>query len=62
MVTTVVDAWHAPMSDARPTTEEVKHAVHALENGISPGQDKFIAEAIKTGGNIFLSRLHGLIQ
>lgn len=50
------------MSDARPTTEEVKHAVHALENGISPGQDKFIAEAIKTGGNIFLSRLHGLIQ
>lgn len=62
MVATVIGAWHALMSDAKPTTEEVKHVVHALKNGKSPGSDQVTAEAIKTGGDIFLSRLHGLIQ
>lgn len=52
-----IDPHHSPMSDTEPTIKEVKHM-----NWKTPRQDHVAAEAIKTGGDILISRLHGLIR
>lgn len=46
-----------PFPIVGPTIEEVKHM-----NGKTPRLDHVAAEAIKTGGDILISQLHGLIR
>ena len=50
------------MSDAEPTIDEVKAAVRNLRNGKAPGIEQITSEAIKTGGNFLLQRIHSLLQ
>lgn len=52
-----IDPHHFPLSNTEPTIEEVKHM-----NGKTPRLDHVAAEAIKTGGDILISQLHGLIR
>ncbi|CAF1654544.1 unnamed protein product [Adineta ricciae] len=57
-----IDPPTTTMPADEPTIEQVKTAMQPLRNGKAAGADHVTAEAIKTGGNVLLHRLHALLQ
>lgn len=58
----IIDPPTVPMSDAEPTVEEVKLAIHSLKNNKAAGPDHVAAEALKAGGEVLVIRLHSLFK
>uniref|UniRef100_A0A3Q4G418 Reverse transcriptase domain-containing protein n=1 Tax=Neolamprologus brichardi TaxID=32507 RepID=A0A3Q4G418_NEOBR len=58
----IIDPPTVPMSDAEPTVEEVKLAIHSLKNNKAAGLDHVAAEALKAGGEVLVIRLHSLFK